>query len=93
MALEPIGVRDLKNKTTQVVRAVREQGTAYVVTVAGQPVAVLRPFTSEDEQAQRREMMLQELEALDALALEADQAWSSPKTGLEILDEVRSESW
>ncbi|MCE7939639.1 hypothetical protein DCC79_12455 [bacterium] len=93
MPLEPIGVRDLKNKATQVVRSVREHGTAYVITVAGQPVAVLRPFTPEDEGAQRREALLQDLEALDALALEAAEAWSSPKTGLEILSAVRDESW
>ena len=46
--MEEIGVRKLKSQLTNVVRAVREEQAEYTVTVRGQPVAVLRPFTQED---------------------------------------------
>jgi prevent-host-death family protein len=38
-----IGIRQLKNETSEILRAVREEGTEYVITYRGQPVAVLRP--------------------------------------------------
>jgi len=93
MAQQTIGVRELKNKATQVVRAVREQGAEYVVTVDGRPVAVLRPFTEDDERERRREIMMQEIKELDELSRLVSDNWVSPKTALEILDEVRDESW
>lgn len=38
-----IGIRQLKNETSEILRAVREEGAEYVITYRGQPVAVLRP--------------------------------------------------
>ena len=38
-----IGIRQLKNETSEILRAVREDGAEYVITYRGQPVAVLRP--------------------------------------------------
>ena len=35
-----VGVRELKNNATRIVRAVREEQAEYVVTVDGRPVAV-----------------------------------------------------
>ena len=48
---ETIGVRELKNHASRLLRAVREDMVEYVVTLRGEPVAVLRPLT--DEEAQR----------------------------------------
>src|SRR5690606_2052114 len=45
-----IGVRELKNNASKIVRAVREEGAEYVVTLHGEPVAVLRPLAEEQEQ-------------------------------------------
>ena len=39
-----IGVRELKNHVSRVIRAVREEMAEYVVTLRGEPVAVLRPL-------------------------------------------------
>lgn len=39
-----IGIRQLKNETSEILRAVREDGAEYVITYRGQPVAVLRPL-------------------------------------------------
>lgn len=93
MALQTIGVRELKNKATQVVRAVREQAAEYIVTVDGQPVAVLRPFSEADNRQRLREVMMREMEELRELSRLVSERWTSPKTALEILDEARDETW
>jgi len=38
-----VGVRELKNQATEIIRDVRENRAKYVVTYHGQPVAVLLP--------------------------------------------------
>jgi prevent-host-death family protein len=93
MPQQTIGVRELKNKATQVVRAVREHAAEYIVTVDGEPVAVLRPFTEDDDRQRRQETMRQEMQALRDLSRVVSESWISPKSALEILDEVRDESW
>jgi prevent-host-death family protein len=45
-----IGIRELKNQTSRIMRAVREDGAEYVITLHGEPVAVLRTFTDDDAQ-------------------------------------------
>ena len=57
-----IGVRELKNQTSRVIRTVREEMAEYVVTLRGEPVAILRPLT--EEEARR----LQEAETDERLA-------------------------
>ena len=44
-----IGIRQLKNETSEILRAVREEGAEYVITYRGQPVAVLRPVETPVE--------------------------------------------
>ena len=43
-----VGVRDLKNKASEILRAVREDGAEYVITYQGRPAAVLLPVADED---------------------------------------------
>jgi len=43
-----VGVRELKNRTSEILRAVREEGTEYVITYQGRPMAVLLPVNEED---------------------------------------------
>ncbi len=48
-----VGIKELKNQTTEILRGVREEGLEYVVTFHGRPVAVLLPIGEEflaDEQ-------------------------------------------
>ena len=49
-----IGIRELKNHASRVVRTVREERAEYVITVRDEPVAVLRPVTEGDVQQPRR---------------------------------------
>lgn len=42
-----VGVRELKNQATEIIRSVREEGAEYVVTYRGRPVAVLLPLEED----------------------------------------------
>ena len=48
-----IGIREFKNRASSVVDEVRESDEEYVVTKRGEPVAVLRPWTADDERSDR----------------------------------------
>ncbi len=84
-----IGVRELKNQTSRVIRAVREEMSEYVVTLRGEPVAVLRPLTKEEAQRLRRVEIDTALAEMKALAQEVASAWTSEKSGVELIAEQR----
>jgi prevent-host-death family protein len=84
-----VGVRELKNQASRIVRAVREKMIEYVITVQGEPVAVLRPFTDEDAQKLRQGEVEEALAEMKTLAHQVAEAWTSPKSGVELVDEQR----
>ena len=43
-----VGVRELKNRTSEILRSVREERAEYVITYQGRPSAVLLPIDEED---------------------------------------------
>ena len=47
-----IGVRELKSQASEIVRLIREDQAEYVVTLRGEPVAVLLPVERRALQAQ-----------------------------------------
>jgi prevent-host-death family protein len=84
-----IGVRELKNQASRIVRSVREEMTEYIITVQGEPVAVLRPFTDKDEQQLRQARIEETLAEMKSLAQQVAAAWTSPKSGVELVAEQR----
>ena len=84
-----VGVRELKNQTSQIVRTVREEMVEYVITVKNKPVAVLRPFTEEDATRLRREELGEALVEMKHLAQQVGAAWQSSKSGVELVSEQR----
>ena len=84
-----IGVRELKNQTSRVIRAVREEMVEYVVTLRGEPVAVLRPLTEEETQRLRKAEINETLAEMKVLAQEVAEAWTSEKSGVELISEQR----
>jgi prevent-host-death family protein len=42
-----VGVRELKNRTSEILRAVREERAEYIITYQGRPMAVLLPVDEE----------------------------------------------
>ena len=43
-----VGVRELKNRASEILRAVREEGAEYIITYQGRPTAVLLPVNEEE---------------------------------------------
>jgi len=86
---ESIGVRELKNQTSRILRAVREEMAEYIVTLHGKPVAVLRPLTEEESlQLQQHEIEKSTAE-MKAIAQEVAAAWTANKSGVELISEQR----
>jgi prevent-host-death family protein len=77
-----VGIRELKNRASEIIRAVREERVEYVITYRGQPVARLVPVTVEEDD----EQAWQELEWLSQ---EISAQWRSDKSAVELLTEMR----
>ena len=90
-----VGVRELKNQATEIIRDVRENRAEYVVTYHGRPVAVLLPVSEgwvEEETQQALEAASSALAAraeMDALRQEIARGWKSDKTAVELVSEQR----
>jgi prevent-host-death family protein len=82
-----IGVRELKARASEVIRAVRERRARYTITYRGRPVGVLLPL----DDATEAETVAGE-DAWDTLAQlgeEIGREWQSPMTSTELLSEMR----
>ena len=82
---EEIGIRELKKRVSEVVRAVKEQRARYVITQHGKPAALIIPLDAEppadkDDAVWERLMQLGE---------EIGKGWQSEKSAVEILSEMR----
>jgi prevent-host-death family protein len=84
-----IGIRELKNRASEIVREVRESQATYVVTVRGEPVAELRPLPAQSIRERRQEEVEQVMAEIDELARRIGRAWRSPKTAVELVEEQR----
>jgi prevent-host-death family protein len=82
-SVKTIGVRQLKNEATQIVRSVKDQHALYVITVNGQPVATLRPYSDRDIAGMQRGEATSELQAIERLAEAVGDSWldSAPVDG------------
>lgn len=74
--MKTIGVRQLKNEATQIVRTVKEQHAMFVITVNGQPVATLRPYSDRDIAGMQRSQAAGEFQAIERLAEAVGTAWN-----------------
>jgi len=86
---ETVGVRELKNQASRVIRRVSEQMVEYVVTVRGEPVALLRPLTREEAHRLRQAEVDASLAEMKALARRVADAWISDKSGVQLVAEQR----
>jgi prevent-host-death family protein len=83
--IEEIGIRELKARASDVVRAVKEQRTQYVVTQRGKPVAVIIPMDAvlpdkRDDEAWDRLMEIRK---------KLGKRKMNKKNSVEILSEMR----
>jgi prevent-host-death family protein len=84
-----IGVRELKNQASKVIRAVREDMVEYIVTLRGEPVAVLRPLTESETQRLRQHELAEAMDEMRSLANEIGESWTSDKSGVELVSDQR----
>jgi antitoxin (DNA-binding transcriptional repressor) of toxin-antitoxin stability system len=61
----------------------------YIVTLRGEPVAVLRPLTEAEMERLRQVEIDNELAEIKALAQEVADAWTSEKSAVELVAEQR----
>jgi prevent-host-death family protein len=82
---EEIGIRELKSRASEVVRAVKEERARYIVTQRGKPVAVIIPMDAmlpekKDDDGWEKLLAIRARLAKDK---------SKKKSSLEILSEKR----
>lgn len=86
---EQIGIRELKNRATHILRSVREEMAEYIITLHGEAIAILRPLTQEEIDELRQTRVDESLSELKALSEQVAAAWISEKSGLELISEQR----
>ena len=89
--MKQIGIREFKNRATQIVREVHDECAEYVVTVDGEPRAMLVPYSIEHAKAQRKYTHAEQMALIDELAAWIGESWTSPLTAAEAVAEQRRE--
>jgi len=83
--MEEIGIRELKARVSEVVRAVKERRVRYLITQRGRPVALLVPLDALPPQPNADEVWAR----LERIREELGKGWQSEKSAVEILSEMR----
>lgn len=88
-----IGVRELRERTSEVIRRVREDHAEYVVTYQGRPVAVILPLDTERAEQEMvqagRKAVLSSGEQYDQIAQEIRDAWPADASTQDLIDAIR----
>lgn len=88
-----IGVRELREQTSEVIRSVREDRAEYVITYQGRPVAILLPLDvdrAEEEMVQAgKRAVLGAWQRYDQLAARIREGWPAEVSTQELIDEIR----
>jgi len=82
---EEIGIRELKSRASEVVRAVKEQRARYVVTQRGVPVAAIIPMDAMLPEKKDDELWKRLMEIRKKLG----KGGKNKKSSVEILSEMR----
>lgn len=84
--MEEIGVRELKTRTSEIMKTVREQGLSYSITYRGKAIATLTPIRDE---RLRLEQDLAVLAEMDKLAERIGRTWPKDVSALDAVREQR----
>ena len=88
-----IGVRELREQTSEVIRRVREERAEYVVTYRGRPVAAILPLDTEQAEAEMvraaKDSVVGTWERYERLAEEIRGAWPADVSTQDVIDAVR----
>jgi prevent-host-death family protein len=86
--MRSIGIRELKEHASAIVRAVREQRAEFVVTYRGQPVARLVPIEMPAASRADIEAYLAEW---DEIAADIEKHWPEGVTAEDVMRDIRRE--
>jgi prevent-host-death family protein len=88
-----IGIRELRQKTAEVLRRVQQEGQAYVITQQGRPVALLSPLDQEKIEAEilrsARQSVSDGWRVYHQLAEEIRKAWPVGLETQTLMDDIR----
>jgi len=82
---EEIGIRELKIRASEVVRAVKETRARYIITQHGKPAALIIPLDAEIKKTDADGTWAR----LEKLGQEIAKGWRNEKSAVEILSEMR----
>jgi prevent-host-death family protein len=82
-----VGIRELKNDASEVIRAVREERAEYIVTFRGEPVAVILPVTEAQPRGAGPSAELRT--ELAELRARIAAGWRSSKRAVELVADQR----
>ena len=83
--MNTVGIRELKQRTSDLVRQVRESGNPIQITYHGKVVAMLVPMEAVGESEEEAKAWA----ALDELAVQIGQAWPENMPASQAVDEAR----
>ncbi|MFQ6101885.1 MAG: type II toxin-antitoxin system Phd/YefM family antitoxin [Anaerolineae bacterium] len=88
-----IGVRELREQTSEVIRRVREERAEYVVTYQGRPVAAILPLDTGRAEAEMvkaaKKAVIGDWERYELLAEEIRRAWPVDVSTQDLVDAIR----
>ena len=84
-----IGISELRVRTSEIVRSVRERRSRYIVMHRGQSVAALVPLEEAGTEVEDGDSPDEVWEELTRLGEEIGKGWKSRQTSTEILSEMR----
>ncbi len=88
-----VGVWELRERTSEVLRQVREEGIEYVITYQGRPIAMLLPVGAERVEAAMvqagKRSVAGRWETYAQVAEQVRQAWPAEQSTQDLLDEIR----
>lgn len=88
-----IGVREMRQQASEVIRRVREEKAEYVITYQGRPVAILLPLDTEQAEEEMvqagKRTVLDSWARYERLAAELRQTWPADLSTQDLLDAVR----
>lgn len=87
--IKTIGIRELKNQTSGIVRQVREGSAEYIITHHGLPVAILRPIEKADLDKIKHEQALEAWHTLLKLGDQLAQTQVTKESAVELLEAMR----
>jgi len=80
-----VGIRELKQRTSELVRLVRQEGAEIEVTYRGETVALLIPFSRTDQNQKAEDAWA----SLNLLSAEINARWPEGVSALEAVQEGR----